>query len=62
MVVERMAVVGAGQMGAGIAQLAAQAGIDVVLADATARAGAGRRGAGGLGPGDAGGEGQDLGR
>ncbi|HET9596051.1 MAG TPA: 3-hydroxybutyryl-CoA dehydrogenase [Anaeromyxobacteraceae bacterium] len=35
MLVERMAVVGAGQMGAGIAQVAAQAGIDVVLADAT---------------------------
>jgi 3-hydroxybutyryl-CoA dehydrogenase len=35
MVIERMAVVGAGQMGAGIAQVAAQAGIDVVLADAT---------------------------
>ncbi len=33
--IERMAVVGAGQMGAGIAQVAAQAGIDVVLADAT---------------------------
>jgi 3-hydroxybutyryl-CoA dehydrogenase len=35
MLIERMAVVGAGQMGAGIAQVAAQAGIDVVLADAT---------------------------
>ena len=35
MVIERMAVVGAGQMGAGIAQVAAQAGIDVVLTDAT---------------------------
>ncbi|HVI76204.1 MAG TPA: 3-hydroxybutyryl-CoA dehydrogenase [Anaeromyxobacteraceae bacterium] len=35
MVIERMAVVGAGQMGAGIAQVAAQAGIEVVLADAT---------------------------
>jgi 3-hydroxybutyryl-CoA dehydrogenase len=35
MLVERMAVVGAGQMGAGIAQVAAQAGIEVVLADAT---------------------------
>jgi 3-hydroxybutyryl-CoA dehydrogenase len=34
--VERMAVVGAGQMGSGIAQVAAQAGIEVVLADATA--------------------------
>jgi 3-hydroxybutyryl-CoA dehydrogenase len=33
--IERMAIVGAGQMGAGIAQVAAQAGIDVVLADAT---------------------------
>jgi 3-hydroxybutyryl-CoA dehydrogenase len=35
MVIERMAVVGAGQMGAGIAQVAAQAGVDVVLSDAT---------------------------
>ena len=35
MVIERMAVVGAGQMGAGIAQVAAQAGVEVVLADAT---------------------------
>ena len=35
MLVERMAVVGAGQMGAGIAQLAAGAGVHVVLADAT---------------------------
>ncbi|GEJ57433.1 3-hydroxybutyryl-CoA dehydrogenase [Anaeromyxobacter diazotrophicus] len=35
MVIERMAVVGAGQMGSGIAQVAAQAGIEVVLADAT---------------------------
>src|SRR5512133_3627168 len=35
MVIDRMAVVGAGQMGAGIAQVAAQAGIEVVLADAT---------------------------
>jgi 3-hydroxybutyryl-CoA dehydrogenase len=35
MLIERMAVVGAGQMGAGIAQVAAQAGVDVVLADAT---------------------------
>jgi 3-hydroxybutyryl-CoA dehydrogenase len=33
--IERMAVVGAGQMGSGIAQVAAQAGIEVVLADAT---------------------------
>ena len=42
MVIERLAVVGAGQMGSGIAQLAAQAGVDVMLADATpelARAG-----------------------
>jgi 3-hydroxybutyryl-CoA dehydrogenase len=36
MIIERMAVVGAGQMGAGIAQVAAQAGVEVVLADATA--------------------------
>lgn len=35
MVIERMAVVGAGQMGSGIAQVAANAGIEVVLADAT---------------------------
>jgi 3-hydroxybutyryl-CoA dehydrogenase len=35
MAVERLAVVGAGQMGSGIAQVAAQAGIQVVLADAT---------------------------
>ncbi len=35
MVIERMAVVGAGQMGSGIAQVAAQAGIEVVLADAS---------------------------
>jgi 3-hydroxybutyryl-CoA dehydrogenase len=35
MVIERMAVIGAGQMGSGIAQVAAQAGIAVVLADAT---------------------------
>ena len=34
MMIERMAVVGAGQMGAGIAQVAAQAGIEVVLVDA----------------------------
>ena len=42
MVIERLAVVGAGQMGSGIAQVAAQAGLDVMLADATpelARAG-----------------------
>jgi 3-hydroxybutyryl-CoA dehydrogenase len=35
MVVERMAVVGAGQMGSGIAQVAAQAGIEVLLTDAS---------------------------
>jgi 3-hydroxybutyryl-CoA dehydrogenase len=35
MTVDRMAVIGAGQMGSGIAQLAAQAGVDVLLADAT---------------------------
>jgi 3-hydroxybutyryl-CoA dehydrogenase len=35
MVIERMAVVGAGQMGSGIAQVAAQAGVEVVLTDAT---------------------------
>jgi 3-hydroxybutyryl-CoA dehydrogenase len=35
MAVEKLAVVGAGQMGSGIAQVAAQAGIQVVLADAT---------------------------
>ncbi len=34
MMIERMAVVGAGQMGSGIAQVAAQAGIEVLLADA----------------------------
>ncbi len=34
MLIERLAVVGAGQMGSGIAQVAAQAGIEVVLADA----------------------------
>ncbi|MFL5277745.1 MAG: 3-hydroxyacyl-CoA dehydrogenase family protein [Myxococcales bacterium] len=33
--IERMAVIGAGQMGSGIAQVAAQAGIEVVVADAT---------------------------
>jgi 3-hydroxybutyryl-CoA dehydrogenase len=33
--IERMAVVGAGQMGSGIAQVAAQAGVQVVVADAT---------------------------
>ncbi len=35
MQVQRVLVVGAGQMGAGIAQAAAQAGLDVVLADST---------------------------
>ncbi len=42
MMIERLAVVGAGQMGSGIAQVAAQAGVEVCLADATpelARAG-----------------------
>jgi 3-hydroxybutyryl-CoA dehydrogenase len=34
--IERMAVIGAGQMGSGIAQVAAQAGVKVVLADASA--------------------------
>jgi 3-hydroxybutyryl-CoA dehydrogenase len=34
MAIERIAVVGAGQMGSGIAQVAAQAGLSVVLADA----------------------------
>jgi 3-hydroxybutyryl-CoA dehydrogenase len=34
--IDRMAVVGAGQMGSGIAQVAAQAGVAVVLADASA--------------------------
>jgi 3-hydroxybutyryl-CoA dehydrogenase len=33
--IDRMAVIGAGQMGSGIAQVAAQAGVEVVLADAT---------------------------
>jgi 3-hydroxybutyryl-CoA dehydrogenase len=33
--IQKMAVVGAGQMGSGIAQVAAQAGLEVVLADAT---------------------------
>ncbi len=33
--IDRMAVIGAGQMGSGIAQVAAQAGLDVVLADAS---------------------------
>jgi 3-hydroxybutyryl-CoA dehydrogenase len=36
MAIERMAVVGAGQMGSGIAQVAAQHGLEVVLADASA--------------------------
>ena len=35
MAIDRMAVVGAGQMGSGIAQLAAQAGISVTLVDAS---------------------------
>jgi 3-hydroxybutyryl-CoA dehydrogenase len=34
--IERMAVIGAGQMGSGIAQVAAQAGLQVVLTDAAA--------------------------
>jgi 3-hydroxybutyryl-CoA dehydrogenase len=33
--IDRMAVIGAGQMGSGIAQVAAQAGVDVVVADAS---------------------------
>jgi 3-hydroxybutyryl-CoA dehydrogenase len=33
--IDRMAVIGAGQMGSGIAQVAAQAGVEVVLADAS---------------------------
>ena len=33
--IDRMAVIGAGQMGSGIAQVAAQAGVEVVVADAT---------------------------
>jgi 3-hydroxybutyryl-CoA dehydrogenase len=36
MVIEKMAVIGAGQMGSGIAQVAAQAGVEVVVADASA--------------------------
>src|SRR5690242_14954980 len=36
MAIERMAVIGAGQMGSGIAQVAAQAGLSVVVADASA--------------------------
>src|SRR5438477_9273141 len=35
--IRKLGVVGAGQMGAGIAQVAAQAGIEVVLADASAQ-------------------------
>ncbi len=35
MVIERLAVIGAGQMGAGIAQVAALAGLEVVLGDAS---------------------------
>jgi 3-hydroxybutyryl-CoA dehydrogenase len=35
MLIERMAVVGAGQMGSGIAQLGAQTGVEVLLSDAT---------------------------
>ncbi|BDG06537.1 3-hydroxybutyryl-CoA dehydrogenase [Anaeromyxobacter oryzae] len=34
--IDRMAVIGAGQMGSGIAQVAAQAGLSVVVADASA--------------------------
>jgi 3-hydroxybutyryl-CoA dehydrogenase len=34
--IDRMAVIGAGQMGSGIAQVAAQSGVEVVLADASA--------------------------
>ena len=34
--IQRMAVVGAGQMGSGIAQVAAQAGVSVLLTDASA--------------------------
>jgi 3-hydroxybutyryl-CoA dehydrogenase len=33
--IDRMAVIGAGQMGSGIAQVAAQAGVEVVIADAS---------------------------
>jgi 3-hydroxybutyryl-CoA dehydrogenase len=35
MAIDRMAVIGGGQMGSGIAQVAAQAGVEVVIADAT---------------------------
>ncbi len=35
MPIQRLLVVGAGQMGSGIAQVAAEAGLEVVLADAT---------------------------
>lgn len=35
MAIERLAVIGAGQMGSGIAQVAAQAGLSVMLADAS---------------------------
>jgi 3-hydroxybutyryl-CoA dehydrogenase len=35
MAIERMAVIGGGQMGSGIAQVAAQAGIEVMITDAT---------------------------
>jgi 3-hydroxybutyryl-CoA dehydrogenase len=35
MAIERIAVIGAGQMGSGIAQVAAQSGLEVVLADAS---------------------------
>ncbi len=38
MAIERMAVVGAGQMGAGIAQVAAQIGVQVMLVDVSAAA------------------------
>ena len=35
--IRKLGVIGAGQMGCGIAQVAAQAGIEVVLADASAQ-------------------------